>query len=545
MASGILGTAVSGLIAVQRQLATTGHNISNVNTEGFSRQRVLFSSRGGQGTGAGFIGQGVDAVRTERIYDQFLVAQVRSSTSAFSELDTFRSLAVQVDNFIADPNLNLSSSLQAFFGAVHEVADDPSSIPARQVLLAHANTLADQFVTVDNRLDNLSSQVNRNIESSVSEINSIAESIARINEDIVIASGQSGGSAPNDLLDQRDHLLTQLSEYVDVTAVEQDDGSLSVFIGNGQPLVLGINSAALATQRSDLDPERLDILYTANSSSVVITQNLSGGELSGSLKFAEEILGPTRKGLGRVALGLTADFNDIHGNGFDLDGNTQQLFFDPPQVTVIGNTSNTGTIAVSFDDVNQVSLSDYSLTFDGTNYSLIRLSDNVEVYNDSVSNFTIDGFAVDAVAAVSGDSFLIRPTHNIAGEISVAISDTNQIAASQSNTITGSVGDNRNALALAALETNQNLLNGTATFQEAYGKAVANVGTLTRAADINSQAQEGLLIQAQQAQQAVSGVNLDEEAANLVRFQQAYQASAQLVSVANEIFDSLLNATRR
>ena len=146
---------------------------------------------------------------------------------------------------------------------------------------------------------------------------------------------------------------------------------------------------------------------------------------------------------------------------------------------------------------------------------------------------------------IAGDSFLIRPTHNIAGEISVAISDTNQIAAAQSNTLSGSVGDNRNALALAALETNRNLLNGTATFQEAYGKAVADVGTLTRAADINSQAQEGLLIQARQAQQAVSGVNLDEEAANLVRFQQAYQASAQLVSVANVIFDTLLDAIRR
>ena len=545
MASGILGTAVSGLLAVQRQLATTSHNISNVNTEGFSRQRVLFSSRGGQGTSAGFIGRGVDAVRIERIYDQFLGAQVRSSTSAFSEINTFRSLAAQVDNFIADPTLNISSSLQDFFNAVNEVADDPSSIPARQVLLVNANTLAGQFATVDNRLADLSIQVNRNIVNAVGEINSIAKSIAQINEDIVIARGQSGGNPPNDLLDLREQLLAQLSENVDVTAVEQDDGSLSVFVGNGQTLVLGTTAAALATQRSALDPERLEILYTTASSSIVVTQNLSGGKLAGNLKFVEDILEPAKKGLGRVALGLAVDFNDIHNNGFDLAGNTQQLFFGAPSVTIIGSTSNTGTIAASFNDVNQVLLSDYSLTFNGTNYTATRLSDNTVVYNNTGSTFVIDGISVNAASANSGDSYLIRPTHNIAGELSVAISDTNQIAASQSNTITGSVGDNRNALALAALETNQNLLNGTATFQAAYGQAVADVGTLTRAADINSQAQEGLLIQAQQALQAVSGVNLDEEAANLVRFQQAYQASAHLVSVANVIFDSLLSAARR
>ena len=163
MASGILGTAVSGLLAVQRQLATTGHNIANVNTEGYSRQRVLFASRGGQGTSAGFIGQGVNAVRTERIYDQFLGAQVRSSTSAFSEIDTFRSLAVQVDNFIGDPNLNLSSSLQDFFNSISGVADDPSSTPARQVALVSANALVDRFVTLDNRLNSLNSQANQTI----------------------------------------------------------------------------------------------------------------------------------------------------------------------------------------------------------------------------------------------------------------------------------------------------------------------------------------------------------------------------------------------
>ncbi len=506
---------------------------------------MLFASRGGQGTGAGFIGQGVNAVRTERIYDQFLGAQVCSSTSAFSEINTFRSLATQVDNFIADPNSNISSSLQDFFNAVNEVADDPGSTPARRVLLGNANTLADRFATANNRLTDLGLQVNRNIRSVVSEINSLSGSIARINEDIVIATGLSGGAPPNDLLDQRDQLLTQLSGKVDVTTAEQDDGSLSVFIGNGQTLVLGTNAATLATQRSGLDPERLEILYTTNSSSVVITQNLSGGELSGNLKFSEEILEPTKKGLGRVALGLANDINSIHAIGFDLDGNTQQLFFNLPYVTVIDDSGNIGTIAVAFDDVNQVALSDYSLRFDGTNYTVTRLSDNTEVYNDTVSIFVIDGLTVDATGAVANDSFLIRPTHNIAGEISVVITDTNQIAASQSNTITGSVGDNRNALALAALETNRNLLNGTATFQEAFGNVVADVGTLTRAADINSQAQEGLLIQARQAQQTVSGVNLDEEAANLVRFQQAYQASAQLVSVANVIFDSLLSAIGR
>lgn len=545
MASGVLGTAVSGLLAAQRQLATTGHNISNVNTEGYSRQRVILGTRDGQLTGAGFIGKGVDAVGIERVYSEFLSVQVRNSASAHSEIEAYHALAAQVDNFIADPSISLTPVMQSFFNSVNEVADDPTSIPARQVMLTNAETLADRFVTMEHRLSSLRSQVNQNAKDVVNEINSLADSIAQLNQNIVIATGQGGGNPPNDLLDARDRLLDQLSEKVDVSTVEQSDGSLSVFIGNGQSLVLGIDAATLTVQNSSRKPEQLDIVFTTSTSSVVITQNIAGGELTGILKFREEILDPAQQALGRVAAGLAIDFNDIHDNGYDLNGNTQLSFFGAPAVTVVSDVSNTGSISADYADVNDLVLSDYRLDYDGTNYLVTRLSDNTQVYNNPGNTFIIDGVSVDASGAVAGDSFFIRPTQNVAGAMSIAISNPEQIAASLSDTALGSVGDNQNALALAALETNKNLLNGTATFQDAYGQAVVDVGTLTRAAEINSKAQEGLLNQALASKDAVTGVNLDEEAANLIRFQQAYQAAAQVVSVTSEIFDTLLGAIRR
>ncbi len=549
MAGGLLGTAVSGLLAFQRNLDTVGHNIANANTEGYSRQKVTLSTREAQLTGSGYLGQGVRSTEIKRVYDDFLNNQVITSKSAFAELDSFHSLASQVDNFIAETGTSLSPALQSFFNGVQELANDPTSVPARQVLLTEGVTLADRFKTVNGRLNQLRDQSNSNISDITGEINSIAGSIAELNTKITVATGLASGQPPNDLLDQRDVLLNQLSEKIDVSTTTQEDGSLNVFIGNGQPVVLGAAAATLGVTNSRFDPSQKDVTFNGPSNSVVITDNLSGGELGGTLSFLADVLNPTQNEVGRIAVALAEDFNAQHSAGYDLNGNTNLDFFTTPSTTVFGALGNTGQITASISDVNQLTASDYRLDRNGGNYTLTRLSDNTLTTISPgfpAAPAVVDGITITETGALaSGDSFLIQPTRNNADQLSVVLNNASQIAAAGNNTAGGGVGDNTNALALVALESNRNLLNGTATFQDAFGQSVANVGAATQAAEVNKNAQEGLLNQAKEARESVSGVNLDEEAADLVKFQQAYQAAAQVIAVTNTLFDTLLGAFRR
>lgn len=543
MASGLLNTAISGLFSFQQGLTTTGHNIANVNTEGFSRQRVELSTNNSQLFGSGFIGNGVQVSNITRIYDQFLINQVRTTTSAFSELDSFHRLASSVDDFIAEPSISVIPALETFFGAVQELANDPASIPARQVLLSEAETLADRFVIMDKQFAGLTDQVNQNLAGIVADINDFADALAKINQQIVLATNASGGKPPNDLLDQRDQLLTRLAGKVDVTTLQQGD-ELNIFIGNGQPLVLGNSASRLSLQASPLDPGHLDIVFANPSGSqVVITRQVTGGEMGGTLRFRDEVLEPARRQLGLVAVGVTEEFNRLHRAGFDLLGGTGNDFFKPLEIDV--TTASGATLTAVFNvNTQDLKASDYRLTVDaaGTTFTLTRLSDNQVVGSNGTGAFSVDGLDISVSGVIGGgESFLIRPAFGLAGQMGVNITDPSVVAAAASP----AVGDNEIALQLAGLQDKLTLLGGTATFQETFGQLVAEVGTRTRSAEINRTAQQGLLNQAIEAREAVSGVNLDEEAANLLKYQQAYQAAAQLIVVTNTVFDSLLGAVRR
>lgn len=550
MASGLLGTAVSGLQVARLNLDTVGHNIANADTDGYSRQRVVSGARQPQITGAGYVGQGVAANNISRLYDEFLEAQLRSSSSAFSELDTYHRFVSLIDNIVADPGIGTSPSLQTFFNSVQAVANDPTSIPARQVLLTEGRNLIDRFATTNNRLESFRSQANRELSNLVSEINALSGSIAELNDKIVVATQMAGGRPPNDLLDQRDLLIRQMAEKVNVTTVTQDDGALNVFIGNGQAVVLGTNPATLGITSSSLDPDKIEVTYTGQSAPVVITDNLEGGEIGGTLDFLNNVLPATQNEIGRVATGLMLEFNTRHRIGYDLTGNTNQDFFTIPPVTVLNGSGTVGQVSVVYDagNVNQLAASDYVLERTVSGYFLTRASDQSQTALSPGfpgTPVSIDGLMISESAPLAvGDRFLIRPTQNVAGQMALALTNPDQIAASGSDTSTGSIGDNTNALSLAALKTNRTLLNGTATFQDAVGQTVARVGTVSHSAEVNKIAQEGLLNQATLARESVSGVNLDEEAADLLKYQQAYQASAQVIAIAGTLFDTLLGVFR-
>lgn len=633
----VLNIGTSALLSLQRAISTTGHNIANVNTEGFSRQRVEFAALEPQNTGVGFIGSGVTIAAITRSFDQFLAGDVRDRSASATGAQTLADLSGRVDDILANPDTGLGPALDAFFAAVQDVANNPGSIPERQVLLGQANVLADRFQYLDQRFQSLDQESNARIESSVNEINAFASSIGELNERIVQAN--TTGSDANDLLDARDQLLNRLSELVGVTAVPQSDGAVNVFIGNGQSLVVGTQSSQLVTFTDPQDVTRLNVGVAGLAAPTDIGGFLSGGELGAVLEFRGDILDGARGQLGLVATGIAQTFNDQQQLGLDLNGNFGVEFFTPLEPAISQARSNTGTgdISASITDVGGLTGASYSLRFDGTNYTLTNLDTNAS-QTGAGPTFAVDGVSLTVTGApAAGDSFVIAPVDRAASLIEVNISDPRLIAAAgplrsttslanagsatltelSTNDVSGlplagnvtlsfdpdalgvgvpgfnvtgiaggpiaydpatdangvdvtlggfsfrlegvpedgdsftvannfdGSGDNRNMLALADLQRERNLLGGTASYQDAYASLVANVAIKGQQAASNADTEGALLQQARASLNGSQGVNLDEEAANLLRYQQAYQAAAQVIAVADEVFQTLLNATRR
>ena len=549
MAVGLLGTAASGLQAFQRAISVTGHNISNANTEGYTRQRIELGTRPPSFTGQGFIGNGVQVESIERVFDEFVTERLRNTTSSSSQYETLALLSGRVSNLLGDDQAGLGNGLEAFFNAVQALADDPSSIPVRQVLLAEGESLIARFHNLDAQLDSMRNEINGGLSNMVAEINSLSTAIAEANRNIVDATSQGSGAAPNDLLDERDNLINRLSELVSVRTVEQDNGATNVFVGSGQSLVTGFLASELRTVPNDFDNRRLDIAVVGAGISTVITDNLTGGQLGATLEFRDRMLNPAQNGLGRIAVTVATEFNRQHTLGMDLDGAAGTDFFSATAPQVAANLNNTGAASVtaSFDGANIDALStdDYVLGFDGAAWALSRVSDGQPVSMTGSGPFFADGLQIDiAGSAAAGDRFLIRPTRSAGAEVSMLLGNPREIAAA-APAPGPAPGDNSNALLLANLQVAQTMENATTSFQGAYAQLVGELGTQTRSAQINADAQGALLAQAQESRDAVSGVNLDEEAANLLRFQQAYQAIAQVISVADSTFQTLLSAVRR
>ncbi|WP_062534851.1 flagellar hook-associated protein FlgK [Mizugakiibacter sediminis] len=619
----MLSTGISGLLSSQIALNTTSHNIANVNTDGYSRQRVNFVARNPLQTGPFYVGQGATVGSVQRLYDQYLTDQVRNATSGQSRYGTFGDLANRVDNLLADKNAGLQPALDAFYGAVQDLADFPADTPTRQALLGQANALASRFHGLAAQFDQLDQETSKRIGAAVDEINGIGQAIARLNDQIQAAS--STGAAPNDLLDRRDALVKQLAGDVGVSLVPQDDNTINVFVGNGQPLVLGNQASTLRTIGDAYDPTRAEI--AAGTPPVPISGQLSGGMLGGLLDFRAQLLDPARNQLGRTATALATAFNAQHRAGLDANGRLGGDFFSLGAPSVLRNSGNAGSasVAAAVADVSRLTASDYVLSYDGSAWSLKR-SDGTAVAMTG-SGTAADPFVADGLSLVvggsanAGDSFAIQPTRGAAASLRVAIDDPDAIAAAvpvraaaaagnagsatlgapsitdagdpnllttatitfvsattyqinggavqtlpASGTIgangwsvtlngapaagdtftisanTGGIGDNGNALALGRLADTGVLDGGNTSVGAAYGQLVAQVGSTVAQVKTGLAAQTGLLNQAQQAQSNVSGVNLDEEASNLVRYQQSYQASARVIAVADTLFQTLLGA---
>lgn len=734
--SGLLNVSLSGLNAAQAGLLTTGHNITNASTPGYNRQATVQTTSVPMFTGGGYIGTGVNIENVQRSYNAVLNGLVLSAQTVQSQLQTYSSQINGIDNLLADDSAGLSPVLQSYFSALSAAASNPASLAARQSVLSSAQSLASRFQTLDNQLTQMRSSTNTQISTSVTTINSLATQIAAVNKQIAESPGMATGQLPNDLLDQRDQLINQLNQQVRVTTHPETDGSLSVFIGSGQPLIVGVQTYQVVMVPGQEDVTDITIGLSIPGAGVtnIPPSLLDGGTLGGLLNYRTETLDSAQNELGRVALALASTMNAQHQLGQDLNGNVGGNLFNPIALGTMASPTNTGTGALSAN----ITISDYRVVFSAGAYQITRVSDgtslgsfaslpqmvdgvqislasgtpadgdaflvspanaagqrviafatntgtatldssasNLQTLTDSdyrlqltapntfaltrLSDNTVwtatgasqaaafanvmsqagpQGFSATLSGTMAtGDSFLIRPTRTAARDISLAVSDPRLLAlgtpvrtsVSTANTGTATISagavsstgslpasnislsygatglqgfptgatvtvtppggqptsyaiagpativpytsgatiafngmsfsisgqpgvgdtftigpnpagiaDGRNAIALGNLQTANTLMGGAATFQGAYAALVADVGNKAREINVRLDAQTKLAKEATDAVQSQSGVNLDEEAANLMRYQQAYQASAKIIDIAAKLFDQLL-----
>lgn len=668
--AGLLNIGLTGLGAAQAQLITTGHNITNAGVAGYHRQSVTQSNATPNFSGVGFFGQGTQITSISRSYNQFLENQVLVSSTKVAEYTAYNDQISQINNLLADAGSGLSPVIEGFFAGVQEVASNPTSIAARQSLISSAEALVSRFQTMDARLTEIRDGVEGEIDATVRQINMYAGAIAEMNQRIAQAQVAGPNVQANDLLDQRDQLVSELNKLVKTSSVMESDGSLSVFIGSGQGLVVGGVVTQLGVVPDPNDPRRLAVGLQAEDGRVNVMPEslLQGGALGGLLNFRKDSLDVAQNSLGLIALGMAEAFNAQHALGVDLDGVLglpgDSFFKSPVPVLNPAITS----VGVDIEDYSRLTAADYLVEWTGTGYTILGSAGRVALAEDPAmpGTYLYDGMRLTLSdpppADFPGNGLLIQPTRYAARDITVGINDPRKVAAGSpvsveaplsnqgtaavasisvesvagmsggpgnhfdsfrmrfdgSNMVlevydtvssawvgapadytlerqpgggsaydpaadsagvsfriahtdgwafsfqakgaplandsfefaptAAGVADNRNAVALGALQTSRTMLAGggdpTATFQSVYAQTVTQVGNKTREVQVNLAAQESLLDQATDKRDALSGVNLDEEAANLIRYQQAYQASAKIMTVAQTLFNEVLAIAR-
>lgn len=629
MSSGIFSIGTSALSAAYTALRTAGNNVANASTPGYSRQEVVLSAQVGAMLGGNYVGQGVAVSDVRRSYNAFLSHAATSATAAANASDARATQLAQVDNLFADAETGLGSAIDSFFRQVQSLAQQPGDASARQALFSAANQLVARFADTGTRLQEFRNNTDTQIRLQVDSVNRLATQIATLNDQIALARGS--GHEPNDLLDQRDAAIRSLNESVRATAVEQSDGSVNVFLGSGQSLVVGGRTMKLATQIDPSDPQAIQVgIRDGANLSVIAPDLLGGGKIGGLLQFRLEDLPAVENELGRLAITLADQFNIQHRLGNDRNGNAGGNFFTPIQpVSFPASTNGNGAtgISASFTDTALAQASDYRVDYAAGQYRLTRLADNVS-WTSATPSFNQDGLAITLsnTPPANGDTFMVQSVRGGARSLALAITQTSQIAAASpvrvtmpaantgsigvdsidvvgpvrnpalanSTTITftsattydisdgvttlngqtytpgqpigfngwqlslhgtpangdqldiaanvGGIGDNRNALALAALQ-GRGLVDG-GQLGGAFAAVVARIGAETQNALSYGRTQDAILQDALNAESSVSGVNLDEEASRLIQFQQQYQAAAKVIATARSIFDEVLGILR-
>lgn len=545
--SSLINSAMSGLSAAQAALNTASNNIASYNVAGYTRQTTVLTSANSTLTGSGYVGNGVTVTGVQREYDAFITNQLRAAQNQNSGLTTRYEQMSKIDDVLSDTTNSLSSSLQSFFSSMQTLVSNASDPSSRQALLGKADGLVNQFKVADQYLRDQDKQVNLSIATSVDQINNYSKQIANLNQQISKLTAVGAGSSPNDLLDQRDQLVSELNKVVGVE-VSTQDGSYNVSMGNGITLVQGKEARQLAAVPSSADPARTTLAYVDKiAGNVEIPEKqVTTGSLGGLLSFRTQDLDQARNTLGQLALSFADSFNQQHVKGFDADGDAGEKFFNIGGPSATSNSKNSGdaTLTAAVTNSSAVQATDYKVAFDGTQWNVTRLSNNTTIAvtpdtTDGTLNF--DGLKVSinngSTGAKKDDSFTIRPVSNAIVNMSVAVTDESKIA--MAGAAGNGASDNRNGQDLLKLQSAK-VVGGNKTFNDSYATLVSDVGNKTSTLKTSSATQTNVVTQLSNQQQSISGVNLDEEYGNLQRFQQYYLANAQVLKTASSLFDALL-----
>ncbi|MFV9326901.1 flagellar hook-associated protein FlgK [Citrobacter europaeus] len=549
--SSLINNAMSGLSAAQAALNTASNNISSYNVAGYTRQTTIMAQANSTLGAGGWVGNGVYVSGVQREYDSFITNQLRAAQNQSSGLTTRYEQMSKIDNLLSSKTSSISTSMQGFFTSLQTLVSNAEDPAARQALIGKADGLVNQFRTTDQYLRDQDKQVNTAIKASVDQINNYSKQIASLNDQISRLTGVGAGASPNDLLDQRDQLVSDLNKLVGVEVSVQDGGTYNVTMANGYSLVQGSNARQLAAVPSSADPTRTTVAYVDGvAGNVEIPEKLiDTGSLGGLMTFRSQELDQTRNTLGQLALAFADAFNTQHKEGFDANGDAGKDFFAIGGPSVLSNTKNTGTgsLTAKVTDSSAVQATDYNITFDGTGWQVTRLADNTS-FKATVTGgkMSFDGLEITVGAgAKANDSFTVKPVGNVIVDMKVAVTDESKIAMAEvsKNDIDPDKdkgkSDNRNGQKLLDLQTKATV--GNKTFNDAYATLVSDVGNKTATLKTSATTQNNVVTQLSNQQQSISGVNLDEEYGNLQRYQQYYLANAQVLQTANSLFDALLN----
>ncbi|QRF60400.1 flagellar hook-associated protein FlgK [Variovorax paradoxus] len=621
----LLNVGARALLANQVALSTTGHNIANASTVGYSRQTAVMGQVAGQYTGSGYIGKGVEVTTIERAHNEFLTRQAAAAQSVQAMDETRAARLSSLEDIFKGGKTGLGAAVSDLLNAFSDIASAPTDVTARNVVITRADEMAARMRDAQTRLDDLQKGVNSQLGDAVRSINGLAGRLATLNEQIARASG--GGQSPNDLLDQRDQLLRELNQQVQTTTVQADDGSLSVFVGS-QALVLGNKAAQVAMSTDDANQSKLTLMRNGLATTID-EATLGGGAVAGLLRFQNSDLAEARDGLGRMALTLATEINAQHRLGVDLDGNPGGDFFKPIAIPdAMGAASNTGNavIGATVSNTSALAASSYQLKFGaGGSIEVQRLSDGKTTSFTGPMPIEVDGIKLDlkAGSAAAGDSFVLKPYASAAGDMATVLHSARGLAAGspvEARVGTGNTGG-MSVGSLAATSANANLnqpvtltfngaggfdvagngtgnptsvpyvagqpisyngwtlvLSGTpkagdtitvqaattayggsnagnaqallalrdktvfdgAAMTDGYAALMAQVGVRSQSAQYAAEISSSIATSLETDRTSQAGVNLDEEAAKLLQYQQAYQASSKMIQIAQSIFDSLL-----
>ena len=639
MSVDLLNIARSGVLAAQSQIGVTSNNISNVNTDGYSRQVATQATQDSQYLGGNYYGTGTYVADVKRIYNDFAARELRIGQTTLSTAEMSYNKLSGLDQMLSNTGSTLTSSLDGFFSSLNDLADQPSDTGIRQTVLSSAQQLAANFNQMDGYLDSEMNQTNDEISGITDRINEISKEMANINQELMKTD-----TPDPQLLDKQDSLIKELSQYAEVNVIPLDNGGRSIMMGSSFMLVSGEVAMSMGTTTGDPYPTESALTYTLGNTTLKVDPSKLGGQLGALYDYRDNTLQPASQQLGQMALGVADAFNTLQSQGFDLNGQVGQNIFtdinDPlmAQGRVGAYTGNGGTAVLSatIDDVGALTGDSYQLRY--TTSGTYELTNN---QTGAVANLTLNGSAlqsadgftlnIDTGALAAGDRFEIRPTANAAGTLQVEMTDPKGLAAASpkitadtanassavaslvsidnradanfpgtgseltytidalgnytatdangavvtTGTTTGTppqisdngftfqvdalpasgtnsytfdlslaVGDNSNAIAMADLADSKIMEGGNATLADVFQQTKLDVGSQTKAAEVSMNSAQSIYDQAYNRVQSESGVNLDEEAANLMKFQQAYMASARVMTTANSIFDTLFNAVQ-